>query len=192
MPEQTETFEETKEATATAEETSTKQEAEEAIQEEEARQPDPKDQSRAAYEMRQIRKQLEDLRKENEGYKRRDEEARKAKLTQEQRLQEERDAAIAERDTLRMENLRNRVAAEFKLPAAMAARLIGTDEESLRADAEELQKLLPKPRVGSPTDPPRGGGAARIYKRSELRADPRLAASPEVKQAALEGRVIDG
>jgi hypothetical protein len=148
-----------------------------------------KDENRAGYEARQAKKRLDDLQKELEGYKRRDEEARKAKLTEEQKLKEERDAFAAENVRLKQGALQQRIAAEFKLPASLAARLIGSDEESLRADAEELAKLLPKPKAGSATDPVRDQQQRRIYKRSELQADPKLAASPEVRQAARENRI---
>ena len=124
-----------------------------------------------------------------EEYKRREEEARKAKLTAEQALQEERDALAQENTRLKQQGLQSRIAAEFKLPASLAARLIGSDEDSLRADAEELSKLLPKPKAGSPTDPVREQNGKRVYKRSELQADPTLARSPEVRQAAREGRI---
>jgi hypothetical protein len=151
--------------------------------------PGEADARRAAYDARKLAKELDDLRKENEGYKRRDDDARKAQLTKEQALQEERDTIKAENDRLKADRLKDKVAAEFKLPPVLAARLIGSDEESLRADAEELMKSIPKPVAGSPTNPVREQGSARIYTRAELAKDPTLAASPEVRQAAREGRV---
>ena len=69
-------------------------------------------------------------------------------------------------------------------------RLVGSDEASLEADAEELAKLLPRQRVGTTSDPVKEvANPGRIYTRAELRANPRLAASPEVRQAMAEGRV---
>jgi hypothetical protein len=147
---------------------------------------------RAAFEMRQLQQRLEALEKENQGYKRRADEERRAKLSDEQRLREERDELAQRVEEFRIAALQQKIAAEFKLPPSMAVRLIGTDEEAIRADAEDLAKLLPKPRVGSATDPLRDAAKGRIYKRSELAADPKLAASPEVLQAAHEGRVVAG
>jgi ribosomal protein S24E len=80
-------------------------------------------------------------------------------------------AAKAEREAAeaRTELLRHRVAASAGLPPEMAARLRGSTEEELTADAGELQKLLGAP-ASSPTDgqrpqerltpvPLEGGGA---------------------------------
>ena len=150
---------------------------------------DPKDQARNAYDARQAAKRADDLQKELDGYKRREEDARKATLSKEQALQEDRDKLATENEKLRAEKLRDKIAAEFKLPPVLAARLIGSDEESLRADAEEVAKLIPKPVAGSPTNPVREQGSARIYTREELRTNPKLAASAEVRQAASEGRI---
>lgn len=45
-------------------------------------------------------------------------------------------------ETSRLETVRERVAAKHRLPPALAARLRGTDEASLDADAKELAKLV--------------------------------------------------
>lgn len=147
---------------------------------------------RAAFEMRQLQQRLETLEKENQVYKRRADEERKAKLSEEQRLREERDELAQKVERFRVAALQEKVAAELKLPSAFAPLLVGSDEDALRAHAEELSKFLPKPRVGSPTDPLRDAAKGRVYKRSELAADPKLAMSPEVLQAAHEGRVVAG
>lgn len=152
---------------------------------------DPKAQSREGYEARKARQEADALRQELEGYKRREDEARKAKLTDQQRLQEERDQLAQENERMKIERMQNKIALEFKLPPALAARLIGTNEDALRADAEDLAKLLPKPKVGTTTDPVREPGNAKTYKRSELAASPELARSPEVLQAAREGRITN-
>ena len=154
---------------------------------------DPKDPAaaRAAYEARQAKKRADELERELAGYKRREEDARKEKMTQAQKLQEERDLLANENAQLKIENLRASVGAELKLPPALTAVLVGSDRESMMAHGEELAKLVSRPRVGNPTDPPRGDGNKRIYKRSELRADVKLASSPEVALAAREGRITD-
>lgn len=152
---------------------------------------DSKAKNREGYEARKSKAEAEALRKELEGYKRREDEARKATLTEQQRVQEERDTLAAENARLKQTAMQQRIAAEFKLPATLATRLIGTDEDSLRADAEDLAKLMPKPKVGTPTDPVRDQGGKRSYKRSELQADPALARSAEVLAAAREGRITN-
>lgn len=152
---------------------------------------DPKQESRTAFDAREARKQAEALRKELDGYKRREEDARKAALTETQLLKEQNDELMAKFARMEAREMQTRIAAEFQLPAALAARLIGTDEDALRADAQELQSLLPPRKVGSATDPARDASApkARIYTRAELAANPALARSAEVRQAAAEGRI---
>lgn len=145
---------------------------------------DPKTGNKAAYEARKAREEAERLRKELDGYKRREDDARKAKLTEEQRIREENEALTAKVTRLETERLQQKVAAEFKLPPALAARLIGSDEDALRADAEELSKLVARPRVGSATDPMRDGAAKpRQITRAEMQKSPKLAreAAPKLQ-----------
>jgi hypothetical protein len=144
-----------------------------------------KEQNREGYAQRQ----LEKLQRENAELKRRAEEQRKSELTEYQKLREEVDAIKSERESLRVENLRRKVAAEYKLPDAFVNRLMGDDEDSLRADAESLASMLPRPKVGTPTDPVRDVVQGKIYTREELRLNPTLARSPEVLQAMVEGRI---
>lgn len=143
-------------------------------------------------EAARMRKQFEDLQKELDGYKRRDEDQRKAKLTEEQRLKEERDQLAADNEKLRQEAMRTKVAGEFKLPPALAARLIGSDEAAMRADAAELAKLLPKPKVGSATDPVKDGQQPPTFKRSQLR-DPAFFNTNRdaILQAQRDGRITN-
>lgn len=60
-----------------------------------------------------------------------------------QKLQEEHDAAIAERDTLRTQTLRRDVADEKGLTAAQAKRLVGSTREELEADADDILTAFP-------------------------------------------------
>ena len=149
--------------------------------------PKPADGDNSA--IRQIRDQNKKLETELAAYKRREDEARKAKLTEEERLREESTLLKAENERLKAEHLQGKIAAEYGLPAALAGRLIGSDEASLRADAEDLARLLPPKKVGTTSNPPRDTVTAKTYSRADLARDPRLAASPEVRQAAREGRV---
>lgn len=55
----------------------------------------------------------------------------------------------AEIAQLRADSMKQRVAMEVGLPAAMASRLTGDDEDAIRADANELAKLM-KPQHKAP------------------------------------------
>lgn len=57
----------------------------------------------------------------------------------------------------KLETVRERVAAKHKLRPELAARLVGTDEASLEADAKALAKLIPPPSSGGGTEA--GAGA---------------------------------
>lgn len=53
----------------------------------------------------------------------------------------------AERDAARADALRYRVALEEGLPSDLAKRLVGEDEDALRADAKSLLALVRKPKT---------------------------------------------
>lgn len=71
-----------------------------------------------------------------------------------QKLQEERDAAVTERDTLRTQTLRRDVADEKGLTAAQAKRLVGSTREELEADADDIIATFP---VAPTPTPPKFG-----------------------------------
>lgn len=78
--------------------------------------------------------------------------ADKAKEEAEKTRQEAEDlkAQLAQRD---LNDLRKKIASELKLPEALAARLTGTTEDEIKADAEALVKAIPAVSNGtSPTD----------------------------------------
>jgi len=95
-------------------------------------------------------------------------EADEANKTEVQKATDARAAAERERDDARLELLRRDVAAKAGLPAELAARLRGSTEAELTADAKELLKLLParttSPRAvpelrsGALPPPPAGAG----------------------------------
>ena len=61
-----------------------------------------------------------------------------------------------------------RAAKKAGLPASMATRLKGSDDESLLRDAEKLKKSLgPGPKVGAGTNPPKG--AKRPLTRTDIK-----------------------
>lgn len=107
---------------------------------------------------------VNDLRKENAKWRTqvRDFEARLAKFEQveaerqeltlkeqakfeelAQKYAQERDALRAELAKRELDLLRGRIATEYALPPALAARLVGSSEDELRADAESLKGLIP-------------------------------------------------
>lgn len=152
--------------------------------------PDEKERNRLAYEQRKNQERLKALEDELAGYKRRDEEARKAQLTKEQRLEEERDDLAKKVAELERKALVGKVAQEFKLPEALAVRLQGTDEAALRADAEELAKLIVK-RVGDHRDPlPQGGGSKPTFTRAQLQDIQFFREhEQEIREAYADGRI---
>lgn len=88
-----------------------------------------------------------------------------------QKLQEERDALRAERDSLTLEQLRREVAEEKGLTIAQARRLVGTTREELEADADEVIATFPiksAPKFGDVGQGQRGESAQRVYTQSEL------------------------
>jgi hypothetical protein len=152
---------------------------------------DSKAKNRAGYDQRKQQTLMDQLVRENEGYKRREDEARRATLSEVQRLTEERDGLRAERDRESAQRLRERVAREYRLPEAFSSRLVGTDEEALRADAEELAKLLPRQKVGSVSDPVRETTTSgRTYRTSDI-SDRAffLAHKADIELAGREGRI---
>lgn len=101
------------------------------------------------------------LRKEEKEWKRKerelnelkakDEERKKADMTEAERYKKEAEELKAELARERVGRMRLQVAAEYNLPEALANRLQGESLEDMKADAEQLAKLLPKPKKENPT-----------------------------------------
>lgn len=125
---------------------------------------------------------VNDLRKENAKWRTqvRDFEARLAKFEQveaerqeltlkeqakfeelAQKYAQERDALRAELQKRELDLLRSRIATEYALPPALAARLVGDSEDALRADAESLKGLIPAPAPAA--QPPTPAQATRPH-----------------------------
>lgn len=73
-------------------------------------------------------------------------------------------------ETERLEKLRLKVAVESSLPPSLAARLQGSNEEELKADAAQLAELVKSP--AGPGVPPRGGGQKPAAVTAEQLKDP--------------------
>lgn len=80
-------------------------------------------------------KQLDDMAKRLQEFEDRDK-------TEAQKLAEAKAAAESEAATAKQELMRYRVAAKKKLPAELAARLHGSSEEEMAADADSLLEVL--------------------------------------------------
>lgn len=65
-------------------------------------------------------------------------EAEAARMTEQERLQQQLDQATAERDRLRVEGLRRDVADELQVPANLRAYVHGTTDEELRVSATKV------------------------------------------------------
>jgi len=115
--------------------------------------------------------------------------------TEAQRLQEERDALKAERDSLQQAQLRREVADEKGLTPAQARRLVGSTREELEADAEDIIASFPvktAPKFGDVGQGTRGESAQRIYTRSEISDFTFYQKNKEdILLAAKEGRITE-
>lgn len=135
-----------------------------------------KQESSLAYQLRKEKERATQLESDNRKYKDREEAERQAKLTAEEKRDEELAAVREERDRLKRENLITQIGIDAKLPKSMWPRIQGADEDAMRADAEELAKLVKRPAIGSATDPVREGGTKpRQITRAEMQASPKLA-----------------
>lgn len=103
----------------------------------------------------QLKKDAEELKKRRETEMSEVEKAKAAAAAAEAKLK----AKEAEIEALTIQQLRSRLVAEAGLSVALADRVKGTDEASIKADIEELKKLVaPKGAVGTGTNP--AGGTA--------------------------------
>ncbi|MFH1486077.1 MAG: hypothetical protein ABIH46_08405 [Chloroflexota bacterium] len=116
------------------------------------------------------------LRKENAGHRHKTKEAEaatsaaeEAKLKEQKEFQalaeryaQERDAALIQAVELQTRLTRQVIATEFSLPAEIAARLQGDDEEAMRADAKVLQGILKVPATGIPASPSPDGTPPKL------------------------------
>lgn len=88
-------------------------------------------------------KKWESRAKENKTAAERLAQLEESQKSEQQKLLERAEAAERERDTVRLESMRLRIAAEKGLTPKQAARLRGSSEEELTADADELLAEFP-------------------------------------------------
>lgn len=112
-----------------------------------------------------------------------------------QKLQEERDALLSERNTLHLETLRREVADEKGLTPAQARRLVGTTREELEADADDVLTAFPidkKPAFGNVGQgATRGETAQRVYTTTEIQNHEFFVKNKDdILLAQREGRIV--
>lgn len=140
--------------------------------------------------IKSIRDELTETKKELAAFKRREEEARRAKMTEEEKAREELELLRAENAQLKVDTLRREIGAEFRLKPVFVAAITGTDEESMRAHAAEMARNggAETPRIGRTTDPVKEQSGPPTYTREQLRSNPKLAA--EIMPKYRRGEVI--
>ena len=111
-----------------------------------------------------------------------------------QKLQEERDALLAEKNTLTLEQMRREVADEKGLTPAQARRLVGTTREELEADADDVLAAFPikaAPKFGDVGQGVRTESAQRVYTLAEI-TDHQfyLKHKDDILLAQREGRIV--
>ena len=79
-----------------------------------------------------------------------EQERKQSEMTEAEKYKARADQLEAELKAERQGRMRLQVANEYNLPEALANRLQGDDLEALKADAEQLAKLLPKPQKENP------------------------------------------
>jgi hypothetical protein len=105
--------------------------------------------------LRKAEKEWKRKEKELQELQLKEQERKQSELTDIERMKQRADQLEAELKAERQGRLRLQVAAEYSLPEALAIRLQGESLDELKADAEQLAKLLPKPQKNpsqNPTD----------------------------------------
>jgi hypothetical protein len=100
--------------------------------------------------LRKAEKEWKRKEKELQELQLKEQERKQSELTDIERIKQRADQLEAELKAERQGRLRLQVAAEYSLPEALANRLQGESLEELKADAEQLAKLLPKPKKENP------------------------------------------
>lgn len=105
-------------------------------------------------QLAETQKQLNDkaeiadrLHKKNEKFEAEEKKRLEAQLTEAERLAKERDAALAEAATLKLEKQQRVIAERVGLPLSLADRIKGATPEEMEADAKQLAEAMPKPKI---------------------------------------------
>lgn len=117
-----------------------------------------------------LKKAAEELQKIKESQMT-EQEKLQAKLAEYERTMADKELELA---SLKAEQIKTKVLTEMGLPLSWSSRIFGTTEEEIKADAEELKKLLGvqgKP-IGGGTNPANGGGTTTFTKEQIARMSP--------------------
>lgn len=118
-------------------------------------------------------------------------------MTEQQKLQAQRDELLAENNNLKIETLKRDVAAETGLNPALSKYLTGTTRDELEASAKELGALTTPKKppfgdvgLGQGTKDPATGG--RIYTKAEI-SNPKFFAEhkADIQLALRENRITE-
>lgn len=126
-------------------ETDSKTETTETTEETETDSKDGEEDSNVTPREKELRKLLRENEKELKRLRKAEEEARRAEMTETEKLREELEASKSELVGLR----RKSIATEHGLPADLAERLRGVTEEELVEDAKRLAALVKPPKPTS-------------------------------------------
>lgn len=102
-------------------------------------------------------------RKQAEALEQAEKAKQEAELSETEKLKRDLAEAKSQLKATQLDNLKRTVAASVGLPASLAARLQGDDEETLKADAQALLESLPKAepkKAGLPVTNPGGNAQA--------------------------------
>lgn len=109
-----------------------------------------------------LRQSETSLKKKVERFEEQEAERKKAEMTDLERLQAERDEALAQNEKMRRTFVQRDIAEELGLPLELAERIKGETPEDMRTDAEKLLEIVPKSKKApqlkdtTPPDMPKG------------------------------------
>jgi hypothetical protein len=92
-----------------------------------------------------------------------------ASLSEAEKTKRERDQAVNDREELRLELMRLRIATKHSLPEVLASRLQGEDEQAMEADAKVLAKLMVPPASSGAAANGASGRGERQLTKDQLR-----------------------
>ena len=122
--------------------------------------------------LKEANREAAERRKKLEAYEKAEAERKQAEMTELEKLQAQLKEAQAERDRIaaeleqrRINDIKRQIAEKVGLPAVLASRIVGNDEEEMEADAKAILEALPKPAPDKPAaprvSPTNPGGNAR-------------------------------
>lgn len=124
--------------------------------------------------LKDANREAAERRKKLEAYEEQERKRQESELSETDKLKRQLAEREAELTRLQLDTLKHTVAQEVGLPPALAGRLQGDDEDSIRQDAKALLETLPKPAKVAPqvgaTNPAAGsgGGETEAQRRARI------------------------